>query len=115
MSDTPPIKIGCKFTLFSGTKKEIRHEKENAGRNPAQIYQVFYFSTIPQDNCSPTFLKSTAYLPVHQRSISSRDFPVVSGTSFHMMRRYGMHIRAKRKKVPAGANGGTLARSHGVS
>ena len=31
------------------------------------------------------------------------------------MRRYGMHIRAKRKKVPAGANGGTLARSHGVS
>ena len=35
-------------------------------------------------------------------SISSSDFPVVSGTSFQTISIYGTHMRANRKNVPAG-------------
>ena len=39
---------------------------------------------------------------VQYLSISSSDFPVVSGTSFHTMSIYGTHMTANRKNVTAG-------------
>ena len=39
---------------------------------------------------------------VQYLSISSSDFPVVSGTSFQTISIYGTHITANRKNVPAG-------------
>ena len=61
-----------------------------------------YFSVV----VSLLLLRSLSFFYCSDRvqylSISSSDFPVVSGTSFHTMSIYGTHMTANRKNVPAG-------------
>jgi hypothetical protein len=110
---------------------EDRRRKAEAKKLRIQfLLQASFFRLLSSDFCLPSsvfclpssvfrLLSSVFCLPssvfrlpashffpfcIHISSISSSDFPVVSGNNFHTISMYGMHIRANNQNVPAGVN-----------